>query len=126
MNEQAAVGDGGRFWQKGRPLRVPLNAKNAPVFMLQGFDYAVPGCLRDGKRSSDGAAALMMRAVDQAGVLIKLKEERAGHVVCRMDLIPPFITVPVCGGQILDQGSAEVDVDDLHASADAKNRFPAE
>ena len=51
--------------------------------------------------------------------------DRADIVIEGAKIAEILPTKTVCGGQILDQGSAEVDVDDLHASADAKNRFPA-
>lgn len=103
-----------------------MNAQNPQIFVFYGFDHTVFGCLCNGKSRSCRVTALMVGAVDQTGTRVKEGEKGSGDASCRMDLVRPLITVPVCSGKILDQGSPEVDVDHLHASADTENRFPME
>ncbi len=65
----------------------------------------------------------MMGAVDQARILIEPVHKAAVCGFDFMDLIPVCVLVGMLDGQILYQVSAEIDVDDLHAPADAKYRF---
>ncbi len=105
-----------------------MNAENASVFMFHSLYHPIFGCLCDGKTCSNPATALMVGAVDQAGVqiLIEMGEEGARCIAYRMDLILAVKAVLICSLQVLDQSSAKIDIDDLHSSADAKNRFPGE
>lgn len=98
----------------------PKDIRSGPVF--QGFDDAVGRGLGDQKICADPAAALVMGAVDQTGGAVEAGEQGRFFTLSRVDLIQVLITVCVRSGQILDQISAKVDVEKLHAPADTEDR----
>lgn len=98
----------------------PKDIRPGPVF--QGFDDAVGRGLGDQKVCADPSAALVMGAVDQTGGAVEAGEKGKFFTLSRVYLVPVLITVGVCGGQVLDQISAKVDVEKLHAPADTQDR----
>ena len=91
--------------------------------MDQSFCNPVRRRLNGEKSSAGNAAALMMGAVDQAGPSVELVKDGAWSVEGRMDLIMTDVFMAEAGGKLLDDRSAEVDVDDLQTSADAQHRL---
>lgn len=123
MNDFFSVGRMGPAECKTRPLGVPLHAQDGFCLVFEGFDDAVGGALGDHKSRTDPAAPLVVGAVDRAGIAVEAAEDGAGGIGHLMELVAAGIFVGGSGGEILDDISAKIDVDDLQAPADAKHRF---
>lgn len=104
-------------------LRVPLDAEDAVVSVFDRFGDAVRGPLCDGQPGADPAAALMVGAVDLTDGRAEGGKGGAGTGPDGMGLVLAGPAVKGGGRQILDQAAAEIDIEDLHAAADAKDRF---
>lgn len=124
MNKFHAVSDIWPVSSKTRPFGVPLHAEDGSCCVFQGFSNTVRGGLRDRKMAPDPPAALMMSAVDGAGISVETVKDRTGSVLNRMKLIASGILMRPAGREILNDISAEVYVDDLQSPADAEDRFP--
>lgn len=90
--------------------------------MFKRFDYAVGRSLGDGKSFCDASAALMVGAVHDAGSAVETTEGAPGDILYRMELVAPDMAVGIRCRQVADDSSAEIDVDDLQAAADAEDR----
>lgn len=124
MNKFYAVGQVWLADCKTRPFGVPLHAEDGFFCMFQRFDSIVGCGLRDRKTASDAPAALVMGAVDNAGISIETVHDGAWNIIHRMKLVMPGILMSLAGRKILDDISAEIYIDHLQAFADTKHRFP--
>ncbi len=75
---------------------------------------------------SGNVNALMVRAVYRKGFAVQLMQQGTGACGGGVKLIRPVVLVLPEGGKILADIPAEKDIDQLHALADAKNRFLVE
>ena len=92
--------------------------------MLHGLDHAVARPRRHAETVSRPVHALMMRAVDLKGRTEEPGDEgtRDGLAGMHAVLSGEGLVVPG-GGQILNQGASQSDIDQLMAAADAEDRL---
>lgn len=113
-DKQVSVGQTFLTRQKTCALRVPLNAQNIGSYqMFQGLDDPVFCCLGHLKVPANSAAALVMGAVYETGRAEKAGKEGRFLTLGRVCLILLQAAVALCRGQVLDQISAEIDVEEL-------------
>lgn len=108
-----------------QPFRMPLDAKYGKAVVRNAFRNAVISGLDDSQVLSRGMDGLMMGAVGEYFRSIQSGEERSGLYRGGMQ----FIAVVPCmvSGffDMLGNGAAETDIDDLHTFADTEYRaFP--
>lgn len=104
---------------------MPLYAKDGQGFVDEGLRAAVLGAVlyrrQSVAQSSDG---LVMSAVDGEAAAVEGVQPGAGVDDGDVVLVAVFIFVKLRGGHILNYGSAQPHIDELHALADAQNRLP--
>lgn len=108
---------------KAHPFGMPLDAQDGESLMYNGFRHVIGSILDNKKIPAGGAYALVMGAVYGKITAVKLLEYGSGKRMAWMDLIPVRILVQGICGEILDDPSSEIDVDNLHSFADAEDRF---
>ena len=105
---------------------MPLHTENGQKTMGESLRHLICAVLNIAYPFSGNVNALMVCAVYRKGFAVQLIQQ--GTRVCGggMKLIRPVVLVLPEGGQILADVPAEKDIDQLHALADAKNRFLVE
>ncbi len=98
-----------------------MHTEDGPLCVDDGFDDAVWGFLSSIKPLPKPPKALMVGAVDGTRRTIELVEDRAGKIADRVELVLALPLMGGMGGQILDDGAAKAEVDDLDSFADAKD-----
>lgn len=93
--------------------------------MDDGFCHVVRRALNDAKARTRPSDTLMMRAVDGKGRTVKGAENASGLCLGGMHLILETIFVEGMCRQILNDASTEIDINQLHAFADAENGKPS-
>lgn len=121
--QKASVGSIRPSVFKAHPFGMPLDAQDGESLMYNGFRHVIGSILDNKKIPAGGAYALVMGAVYGKITAVKLLEYGSGKRMAWMDLIPVRILVQGICGEILDDPSSEIDVDNLHSFADAEDRF---
>lgn len=105
---------------------MPLHTENGQKAMGESLRHLICAVLNIAYPFSGNVNALMVCTVYRKGFAVQLIQQ--GTRVCGggMKLIRPVVLVLPEGGQILADVPAEKDIDQLHALADAKNRFLVE
>jgi len=113
----------------GHQLGVPLHAQGKAIGQLDRLDHAVRGERRD-HRGAGVADGLVVRGVHLDDVLAHdPREERAGDDARGMTRLARVDLLLVIGGaghllaDILPEGAAQLDGQELHAPADAEHRL---
>lgn len=101
---------------------MPLHTEDGFFCVLQRFRGAVRCGLGDRKVMSDFPAALMVGAVDNAGISIEAVQNRAVSAAHRMKLVMSDVLMDLTGRKMLNDIAAEKYVDDLHSLTDAEDR----
>ena len=108
---------------KAHSLRMPLYANNRKIGMAQPFNDTIGSKLGVADATSVHIDALVMSTVYAKCFAIKAIQERTFTSGCFMNLILSVILVNLISGKMLNNISTKIDIDQLHAFADAKNRF---
>lgn len=125
---------------------MPLDAQDGKLCMVYGFYDEVAAILGHQEAVAYGSCALVVGAVGDGRISVKLLGEGSSGSFCRMDFVAviandghfawavllgrtAFFWRDVCVDklrglrQILDDGSAEMDIYDLEAFADSEDRL---
>lgn len=101
---------------------MPLCAEDRHGKMGEGFCGSVTGVLHDLQAASRLINALMMIAVDEHVRAKEGVQEMAGQIVGRVKYVFLWILVQLSVAHLSDC-AAEIEVDELHALADAEDGF---
>lgn len=119
--QKAPIRNIAAFVQKAHALRMPLDAQNRKAGVDKGFRHAVCRLLNDAQIFSYDSDALMMGAVNREAFSVEGTENASPVRLGKVNLVFSVIFVLSGSGKVLDNVSAEKNIDQLHALADAEN-----
>ena len=105
---------------------MPLYGDDGQGGMLDAFDDVIAGAADGQQIFARPVEGLMMGGVNRGAETVQLIEEIGAGQAAVIDVVLLIRAVPLVGsgsGDMLDDGTAEGDVDDLHPLTDAEDRF---